>query len=222
MATTDQTKTTATPAAAPAATAAPTASMLSQLFDEGRIGVDQRALTQKGLTSLMEKIIADNATSEKISSKLIDGMLADIDLKIAAQIDAVLHQADFQKLEATWRGLDYLVRNTNFQENIKIDVLAATKDELRDDLEDAPSILESGLYKTIYTGEYGQFGGQPYGAIIGGYEFDCSSRDVNLLREIGAVASMSFAPFIAGTSPAFFNLDDWRGLSNLKDFGWSF
>lgn len=192
-------------------------SVLTQLLDEGKVTADQRAITQKGLSSFLEKIIAENATGEKISSKLIDSMLNDIDLKISAQMDEVLHNAEFQKLEGTWRGLDYLVRNTNFHENVRINVLYATKDELHDDLEDAPSITESGLYKTIYTSEYGQFGGQPYGAIIGGYEFGCGSRDINLLREVGAVASMSFAPFIGGTAPDFFNLKDWRGLPDLKD-----
>ena len=191
--------------------------VLSQLLDQGKVNADQRELTQKGLSSFLEKIIEENATSEKISSKLIDSMLNNIDQKISAQMDVVLHNAEFQKLEATWRGLDYLLQHTNFHENIRIDLLYATKDELHEDLEDAPSITESGLYKTIYTGEYGQFGGQPYGAIIGGYEFGAGSRDVNLLREVGAVASMSFAPFIGGTAPEFFNLTDWRGLPDLKD-----
>ena len=91
-------------------------SILTQLLDEGKVSADQRAITQKGLSSFLEKIIAENATSEKISSKLIDSMLSEIDQKISAQMDEVLHNSDFQKLEATWRGLNYLIHKYSYFE----------------------------------------------------------------------------------------------------------
>ena len=193
------------------------ASVLQQLFEEGNVGADQQALTQEGLTAFLENIISEGQTDEKISTKLIDNMLANIDQKLSAQIDEVLHNPAFQKLEATWRGLEFLIKRTDFHSNIRLNLMHATKDELHEDFEDAPSLTESGLYKHVYTAEYGQYGGKPYGAIIGDFEFGPSSRDMSLLKNMGALGDMAFVPFVAAAAPSFFNLQDWTGLPNLKD-----
>ncbi len=194
-----------------------TSSVLDQLLDEGNVSPEQRELTEKGLDSFLNNIVAQGQDQDKISAKLIDQMLADIDTKISGQMDAVLHHADFQKLESSWRGLEYLIEHTNFHENIRLNLMPATKEEVHADLEDAPSLTESGLYKQVYTGEYGQFGGKPYGSIIGNYEFGPGSRDVSLLSELAAISGMSFAPFIAAASPEFFNIESWDSLADLKD-----
>ena len=132
-------------------------------------------------------------------------------------MDEILHHGDFKKLESAWRSLNFLVERTDFRENIKIEILHVTKDELLEDFEDAPDVVKSGLYKTVYTEEYGQFGGKPYGVLIGNYEFDADLQDVRLLQHIAAVAAMSHTPFIAATSANFFGIDDYNTLPNLKD-----
>jgi type VI secretion system protein ImpC len=192
-------------------------SVLSQLFEEGNVSADQQQLTQNGLSAFLENIISDGNTGEKISTKLIDQMIANIDKKVSSQIDEVLHNPDFQKLEATWRGLEFLIKRTNFHQNIEINLLHATKDELQSDLEDAPSITESGLYKHVYTAEYGQYGGKPYSALIGDYYFGPGSQDISLLKDLGALGDMAFTPFISAASPQFFNINAWSGLPDLKD-----
>jgi type VI secretion system protein ImpC len=109
------------------------------------------------------------------------------------------------------------VDNTDFRENLKIEILNVTKDELLEDFEDAPEVSKSGLYRTVYTSEYGQFGGQPYGALIGNYEFGAGPQDIKLLQYVASVSAMSHAPFIAAAGPQMFGMEDFDGLPGLKD-----
>jgi type VI secretion system protein ImpC len=192
-------------------------SVLQELFEEGNVGADQQGITQEGLSAFLENLISEGNTGEKISAKLIDAMLANIDEKVSTQVDTVLHSPEFQKLEATWRGLDFLIHRTDFSKNIEINLLHATKDEMASDFEDAPNLMQSGLYKHVYTAEYGQYGGRPYGAIIGDYSFGPGSRDVGILKNMGALGDMAFAPFISAASTEFFNIKDWTALPDLKD-----
>jgi type VI secretion system protein ImpC len=144
-------------------------------------------------------------------------MIAEIDSKLSMQLDAVMHNEQFQKLESAWRSFKFLVDRTDFRENIKLEILNVNKEDLLDDFEDAPEVVKSGLYKTVYTAEYGQFGGNPYAAIIGNYEFDAGPQDIKLLGYLGSVSSMAHAPFVAAAGPGMFGLDDFNGLPNLKD-----
>src|SRR5213079_2470996 len=111
-----------------------------------------------------------------------------------------------QKLESAWRGLKLMVDRTDFRENTKINIVNVSKDDLLTDFEDSPEIVKSGLYKTVYTGEYGQFGGEPYGAMIANYEFSAGPQDVALLQKVASVATMSHAPFIANAASSFFGM----------------
>ena len=133
------------------------------------------------------------------------------------QIDEILHHAEVQKLESAWRGLKLLVDRTDFRENIKLELLNVSKEDLLSDFEDAPEIMKSGLYKHVYTAEYGQFGGEPVGAMIGNYEFTAGPQDMKLLQSVAAVAAMAHAPFISAISPKFLGEDSWLTLPNLKD-----
>jgi len=144
-------------------------------------------------------------------------MIAELDKKLCRQVDEILHHPDFQRLESSWRALKFLVDRTNFRENIKIEVMNASKDDLLSDFEDSPEITKSGLYKNCYTAEYGQFGGQPYGAIIANYEFGPGASDIKLLQNCASVSAMSHAPFIAAAGSEFFGLDDFTKLPDLKD-----
>jgi type VI secretion system protein ImpC len=174
-------------------------------------------LARKGVEAFIAQLLEPGRESAKISNAVLDEMVTEIDKKLSLQLDAIIHHADFQKLESAWRSLKYLVDKTNFRENIKIEVLNVTKDALLEDFEDAPEITKSGLYKTAYTAEYGQFGGKPYGAMIGNYEFGPGPQDVKLLQYVASVAAMSHAPFVASAGPTFFGVTDINTLPNLKD-----
>ena len=110
-----------------------------------------------------------------------------------------------------------VIDRTDFRENIKVEMLSVSKDELLEDFEDAPDVTKSGLYKHAYSAEYGQFGGQPYGAIISDYQFGPGPQDVSLLSHVASVSAMSHAPFVGGAGPEFFGLDNFDGMANLKD-----
>ena len=140
-------------------------------------------------------------------------MIAGIDARVSRQLDEILHHPEFQELESSWRSLKFLVDRTDFRENIKVQMLNVTKDELADDFDDAPETVKSGLYKHVYVTEYGQLGGEPVATIVANYEFDSSSKDIALLQELASVASMAHAPVIAGVSTRMFDIGDWSELA---------
>ncbi len=174
-------------------------------------------LARKGVEAFIAQLLEPGRESAKISNAVLDEMVAEIDKKLSLQLDAIIHHPDFQKLESSWRSLKYLVDKTDFRENIKIELLNVTKDALLEDFEDAPEITKSGLYKTAYTAEYGQFGGKPYGAMVANFEFGPGPQDIKLLQYVASVAAMSHAPFIASAGPTFFGVTDINTLPNLKD-----
>jgi type VI secretion system protein ImpC len=146
--------------------------------------------------------------------------IAAIDRKLTAQLDEIMHHPAFQKLEGTWRGLDYLVRQTNTGEILRIHVLNATKDELSDDLGAAAGFEESDLFRKVYGEAFGTLGGTPFGLLVGDYEFDCkSAADVGLLRKLGGIAAAAHAPFVAAVSPTAFGFERWTELASPRDLG---
>jgi type VI secretion system protein ImpC len=178
-------------------------------------GDESYATAKEGLTAFVKGIAGQSQV--RISGQLVDQLVADIDAKISAQMDLILHAEPFQKLESSWRALKFLTDRTDFRENTKIEIMNVSKEDLLSDFEDAPDITKSGLYKQAYTAEYGQFGGKPYGAMIADYEFGPGAQDIKLLQYAGSVATMSHVPFIAAAGSQFFGLNDWRDLPNLKD-----
>jgi type VI secretion system protein ImpC len=145
--------------------------------------------------------------------------IAEIDQKLSAQLNEVMHHPDFQKLEGTWRGLHYLVRQTETGENLKLRVLNVTKRELFRDLERAVEFDQSTLFKKVYEEEYASLGGQPYGLLVGDYEFDQHPEDVSLLKMISAVAAVAHAPFVAAAAPKMFGFDRFTELAAPLDLG---
>ncbi len=178
---------------------------------------DSYSMAKKGVEALIAQLIEPGQKVDKISNAIIDDMVAEIDQKLSRQLDAILHHKDFQKLESSWSSLKYLVDKTDFRENIKLELLNVSKDDLLEDFEDAPEITKSGLYRTVYTAEYGQFGGQPYGNIIANFDFGPGPQDIKLLQNIASVSAMSHAPFVAAAGPQFFGVDDFNELPKLKD-----
>jgi type VI secretion system protein ImpC len=194
-------------------------SVLDELLDMSNLssGEESSSLAKKGLNAFINELCEPSRQGEKVSSALVNDMLAKLDQKISKQMDKILHNDNFKKLESSWRSLKYLVDNTNFRENTKISILNVSKDELIDDFEDAPEIPKSALYKLVYTSEYGQFGGQPYGAILGNFNFNPDPRDINLLQDIASVSAMSHAPFLSAVGPKFFGVDSFGKLPDLND-----
>ncbi len=174
-------------------------------------------VAKKGVEAFIAEMLRPTRAQEKVERRLVDEMIAEVDRRLSLQLDEVLHQKDLQRLESSWRGLKLLVDRTNFRENNKLEILNVSKQDLIDDFEDAPEIMKSGLYKTVYTAEYGQFGGKPFGALIGNFDFGPSPQDMALLQKMASVSAMAHAPFIAAASSKFFGEDNFLRLPNLKD-----
>lgn len=200
-------------------TAVESGSLIDQLISETRVRPEDEAyaITRQGLEAFVAELLEPSRAQERISQSLIDEMIAGLDRKLCRQVDAIMHHEQFQKMESSWRSLKFLVDRTDFRENNKLAILNVSKQDLLDDFEDAPEITRSGLYKAVYTAEYGQFGGQPFGSIIGNYEFGPGPQDVKLLQSLAGVSAMSHTPFIAAASAKFFGVDSYAELPNLKD-----
>ncbi|EFA4465538.1 type VI secretion system contractile sheath large subunit, partial [Escherichia coli] len=157
-----------------------------------------------GMQVFMECLAKAGTPVEKLDKALIDHHIAELDYQISRQLDAVLHHPEFQKVESLWRGVKSLVDKTDFRRNVKIELLDLSKDDLRQDFEDAPEIIQSGLYLQTYVAEYDTPGGEPIAALVSAWEFDASAQDVALLKNISRVAASAHMPFIGSVGPAFF------------------
>ena len=194
-------------------------SLIDQLIESTRVkpGDEAYSITRQGLEAFVAELLEPSRSQEKVSQGLIDEMIAGLDRKLCRQVDAIMHNEQFQKLESSWRSLKFLIDRTDFRENNRIEILNVSKQTLLEDFEDASDITRSGLYKAVYTAEYGQFGGEPFGTIIGNYAFSPGGQDVKLLQSIASVAAMAHTPFIASAGPQFFGMDSFADLPNLKD-----
>ncbi|PRQ01985.1 hypothetical protein ENSA7_56520 [Enhygromyxa salina] len=186
---------------------APPAGLLEDMLDNAKVVKDKRL--DVGKRYKPEQIVVDKAG--------VDVNIVQLDQLLAAQVDAILHHPEFQALEAAWRSLRYLIANVNFRENTEIHLLNCSKGDLIDDFEDAPEIAKSGLYRLVYSREYGTFGGEPFGVMCTTYEFDPGPRDMTLLANCAAVAAMAHVPFIANAAPRFFGEASFEGLATYSD-----
>jgi type VI secretion system protein ImpC len=174
-------------------------------------------IARRGIEAFISELLTPERKGSRVQAAVINEMIAEIDRKLSTQIDTVLHHPTFQKLESAWRSLKFMVDRTNFRENVRMDILNVSKEDLLNDFDDAPDLTKSGLYKICYTGEYGTFGGEPYGAMIANYEFGPGPQDIKLLQHAASVASVAHAPFIAAAGPQFFGEENFLRLPNLKD-----
>jgi type VI secretion system protein ImpC len=181
--------------------------------DEARGAVAQavQTLAQQALSNT--QLLSDDAV------KTIEAMIAAIDGKLTEQVNRIMHHEDFQKLESAWRGLHYLVNNTETDEQLKIRVLNVSKTDLGKTLKRYKGTAwdQSPLFKRLYEEEYGQFGGEPYGCLVGDYHFDHTPPDVELLGEMSKIAAAAHAPFIAGAAPSVMQMESWQELANPRD-----
>ena len=194
-------------------------SILDGIIAQTLLNADDEAygIAKRGVAAFIAELLKPHNSGEPVKKRLVDRMISEIDSKLSRQMDEILHHPEFQALEAAWKGLQLLVERTDFRENIKIELLNVARQDLLDDFEDSAEITQSGLYKHIYSAEYGQFGGQPVGAIIANYYLSPSAPDVKLMQYASSVACMAHAPFIASAGPAFFGLESFTGLPDLKD-----
>lgn len=183
---------------------------------EGETATPGAKLSQ-ALQLLIHSVLDTGKEVDKVDKVLIDSVIAQIDRKISAQVDEVLHNEDFQRLESAWSGLKVLVNRTDFRRNIKLELLNVSKDELVADFETVPEPIQSGLFKHIYVDEYDQPGGEPIGAIIGNYEFDNHPQDLALLSNLSKIAAGCHAPFIGAVGSKFLGLKSIQELPLLPD-----
>jgi type VI secretion system protein ImpC len=149
----------------------------------------------------------------------IDEMIARLDAKLSEQVNEILHNETFQQIESAWRGLHYIVFNSETDASLKLRVMNVSKQELYRDLRLYPDAKwdQSPLFKAIYEQEFGTLGGNPFGALIGDYHFDHSAVDIRLLRDLGKIAAAAHAPMISGAAPTLMGMDSWTELMNPRD-----
>jgi len=202
-----------------ATTTTQSTSLLDELLSEAKVSPEQEtySIARQGVGAFISEVLTSSGKYRKIDKAAVDAMIAELDQRLSAQINEVLHHTAFQKLEGSWRSLKYLVDNVNFRENVRIEILNCSKQDLMDDFEDSPEIPKSGLYRTVYSAEYGTFGGKPFGLMVADYDFGSGPQDIQLLQNVAAVATMAHAPFVANAGPEFFGEDKFEGLPKLKD-----
>ncbi len=176
----------------------------------------------KGLVANLALAATERAGTTTISSnavKSIKSLISGLDNLLTEQMNEVLHCDEVRQMEGTWRGLHYLVNNTETDQKLKIRVLNIKKEELSDTLEDFEGQMwdQSPIYQKIYHDEYSMFGGEPIGAVIGAYEFGHKPKDVALLRNMSGIAAAAHAPFIAAAAPQLFRMESWQELPNPQD-----
>ena len=174
---------------------------------------------ESAVTTLAEYVLKDVKKVSDDTIKSIQNIIAEIDRKLTDQINLILHNEEFQKLESAWRGLHYMVSNTETDEMLKIRVMNISKKDLAKTLKKfkGTSWDQSPLFKKIYEEEFGQFGGEPFGCLVGDYHFDHSPPDVELLSQVAQISAASHCPFVSGVAPAVLQMDSWSELANPRD-----
>jgi type VI secretion system protein ImpC len=195
--------------------------LLDQIVEEGRLARDP-ASRERGKDMVKEfvaQVLEGSMTISRDAEAMINARIAQIDHLISIQLNEILHHPDFQKLEGSWRGLKYMMDQSETSEHLKIKILNVNKKELLRDLQRAAEFDQSALFKKVYEEEFGIFGGAPFGALIGDYAFGKSPEDIELLERISQVAASAHAPFLSGADPAFFNIDGFTQLDAPRDLG---
>jgi type VI secretion system protein ImpC len=168
---------------------------------------------------LAGQLLKDTVVISDDVMSTIQALIAEIDAKLTEQINHILHHADFQQMEGAWRGLNYLISNTETDEMLKIRVQNISKKELGKELKKYKGTAwdQSPIFKQIYEQEYGQFGGEPYGCLVGDFYFDHSPQDVELLSNMAQISAASHCPFISAADSSVMQMDSWQELSNPRD-----
>ena len=197
-----------------------TTPLLDQIAKEGRFTRDrERGRDLDPLKAFLEQVLEGHIAVSKDTEATINAHIAHIDKLISSQLNEVLHHPGFQKLEGTWRGLKYLLDQSETNENLKLKIFNASKKDLLRDLQNAEEFDKSALFGKVYEEEFGTFGGAPFAAMVGDYEFGPGPEDVELLEKIAQVAASAHAPFLSAASPEMFNLEQYTEIGSLRDIG---
>lgn len=193
--------------------------LLDQIIQRGKLARDeQQAERARDLVGeFVHQILDEGMTVSADTVAMIEAQVAKIDELLTAQLNEILHQDEFQSLEASWRGLSYLVMNTETSTRLKLRLLPISKKELLKDLETASEFDQSNLFKKVYEEEYGTFGGAPFSLLVGDFEFGRHPQDMALLEKVSNVAAAAHAPFIGAASPKLFDMDGYTELGNPRD-----
>jgi type VI secretion system protein ImpC len=178
-----------------------------------------RAEVESGVRTLAEQALRETTVVSDDVIGTIKALIAEIDSKLSEQVNLIMHSERFQQLESAWRGLHYLVNNTETDEMLKIRVLNISKKDLGKTLKKYRGVAwdQSPIFKRVYEQEYGQMGGEPYGCLVGDYYFDHTPGDVELLGQIAQTAAAAHAPFLAAAAPSLMGMDSWQELANPRD-----
>ena len=179
----------------------------------------ERDRAKELVAELVEQAQAGTVKFDKNLTRTIEALVADIDRLVSAQLNEIMHDPAFLKLEGSWRGLHYLVTNSQTGPDLKVRVMNATKPELAKNLARARDLEfdQSHLWKTVYETGFGQAGGEPFAALIGDYQWDASQDDVETLQSIAGIAGAAFAPFISAPAPKMFGLTSWKDINAARD-----
>src|SRR5258708_7617975 len=193
------------------------AAVLKQSFKRRRDGGATEV--ENAVTTLVHQALADTTVIKDDVLENIEGMIARLDEKLAAQMNEVVHAREFQQIESAWRGLHYLCFNSETDSNLKMRVMNVSKNEIYRNLRLYPGARwdQSPLFKAVYEAEFGQLGGEPFGCMVGDYYFSHQPTDVQLLRDLSKVFGSAHAPFFAGADPTLLGMDAWTELSNPRD-----
>ncbi|NNE68371.1 MAG: type VI secretion system contractile sheath large subunit [Pyrinomonadaceae bacterium] len=193
--------------------------LLDQILTEGRMSRDELQIERAKdmMSEFVSQVMSGELTMSKNMDATINARVAEIDRLVSAQMNEIMHHEDFQKLEGSWRGMHHLVKNSLTGTQLKIRMMSATKKDLLKDFERALEFDQSSLFKKIYEEEYGTFGGAPYGALIGDFEFGNHPQDMALLENMSQVAAAAHAPFLSAASPDLFGWDTYSEMTQVRD-----
>lgn len=182
---------------------------------------DAATEVENAVSTLVKQALKDQSVVKEDILDTVDEMIAQLDAKLTEQMNEVLHAPEFQKLEGAWRGLEYYVNNSEPDASMKIKVMNISKVELERELRSYPGAKwdQSPFFKKIYETGLGNLGGEPFGCLIGDYQFDHSALDVRVLRDIGKIAAAAHAPFFSAAAPTLLGMDSWNEISNPHDLG---
>src|SRR5689334_15423102 len=194
-------------------------SLLDQIVEQGRLARDPAA-KERGKNLVKEfvaQVLEGSMTLSPDTEAMINARIAQIDHLLSIQLNEILHNAAFPKLEGSWRGLKYMMDQSETSDKLKIKILNVNKKELLRDLQRAPEFDQSAMFKKVYEEEFGIFGGAPFAAIVGDYEFGKGPEDLELLEKVSQVAASAHAPFLTAAGPEMFNMESFTSIDAPRD-----
>ncbi|MDN4037680.1 type VI secretion system contractile sheath large subunit [Massilia sp. YIM B02443] len=193
--------------------------LLDQIVEQSKVAKSstEHARAKDIISELVSQVMEGTVVVSNNLAATIDARVAEIDAMISRQLSAIMHAPEFQKIESSWTGLNYLVKNSSTGQNLKIKMLNATKRELVKDFQSALEFDQSTMFKKVYEEEFGTFGGAPFGALIGDYEITRQPEDMYFIEQMSHVAAASHAPFISAASPELFGLETYSDLGKPRD-----